>query len=97
MLGAIILPAPGALADPRRPAIAALPAAVPVFRHYAPVSTGEVDSLTRPEGLHRLQAEGFTIVTRLVRDSEGNWIGAAHRGDRVVDIAVDQDGDVIAW
>lgn len=99
MLGATILLASGASADPRAPAIAALPGAAPVFRLAAPVSTatGELDSLSRAEALHRLQVEGFISVTRLVRDSEGNWIGAAHRGNRIVDIAVDQDGDVIAW
>jgi hypothetical protein len=99
ILGATVVLATDASADPRAPAIAALPGAAPVFRLVAPASTstGELDSLTRAEALHRLQAEGFTTVTRLVRDSEGNWIGAAQRGNRIVDIAVDQDGDVIAW
>lgn len=86
-----VLLATASLAD-QRPSVAALPT--------APVSSGaaaEHEGLTRAEALARLQQEGFKTVTRLVRDSEGNWIGAAQRGSRVVDIAVDQDGDVIAW
>ncbi len=94
---AIMLAAAGAIADPRSPALAVLRGAEPVLSLVAPASTGELDSLTRAEALHRLQVEGYNTVTRLVRDSEGNWIGAARRGNRVVDIAVDQDGDVIAW
>ena len=38
-----------------------------------------------------LQPQVLPITPRL------DVSGAAHRGDRVVDIAVDQDGDVIAW
>ncbi|MBL8704694.1 MAG: hypothetical protein JNM30_07625 [Rhodospirillales bacterium] len=89
-----------AAAEPRSAAIAALPEAAPAASaasQASPASTGEPERLSRADAMERLQREGFKTVTRLVRDSEGNWIGAARRGNRVVDVAVDQDGDVIAW
>ena len=89
--------AAGAAALPSQRSIATLP---PAATRPAPASTVEPAielGLSRPEALARLRQEGFRTVTRLVRDSEGNWIGAARRGNRVVAIAVDNDGDVIAW
>jgi len=101
MLGATVVLAAGVSAEPRVAALpgASLPGAAPDHRLASPasLSTGEPNGLTRAEALQRLRVEGFTTVTRLVRDSEGNWLGAAQRGSRIVDIAVDQDGDVIAW
>ncbi len=90
-----VLLATAGLAD-QRPSVAALPSAAPLATVATPAAI-EPQGLSRAEALERLQLEGFKTVTRLVRDSEGNWIGAARRGNRVVDVAVDHDGDVIAW
>lgn len=93
----ILITAAAVHAEPRDPAIAALPQPLPAASQASPAAIGEPEGLSRADAMQRLQREGFRIVTRLVRDSDGNWIGAARRGNRVVDVAVDQDGDVIAW
>ena len=90
----LLFAAAGARAETPGPTIAALPDSTATL-HQA--RAAEPDGVSRADALARLQREGFKSVTRLVRDSEGNWIGAARRGNRVVDVAVDQDGDVIAW
>lgn len=93
---AAMLIAAGTVAEPRNPSVAALPPAAQASNTHA-AAPAEADGLSRAEALARLQGEGFKVITRLERDSEGNWIGAARRGNRVVDVAVDTDGDVIAW
>lgn len=52
---------------------------------------------TRAEAIRAIRRSGCSRVERLARDMEGAWIGEALCGGQVVDVAVSEQGEVIAW
>lgn len=98
-LAVFLASASAAMAADKR---AAVPAdAMAGLAHRASVLSppaGDPDEgLTRSQALRELERAGFKVVTRLVKDDDGNWIGAARHQGRIVDVAVDRLGGVVAW
>ncbi|MCC7049779.1 MAG: hypothetical protein IT562_23925 [Alphaproteobacteria bacterium] len=54
-------------------------------------------ALARKEAIREIQRRGCARVLHLALDSEGSWIGEALCGSQVVDVAVSEGGEVIAW
>ena len=58
------------------------------------VSTDKVHALTRDQAITQIEAQGFTKVTGLERDSQGVWRGKAEKDGIVSNVTLDRDGNV---
>src|SRR5262245_16645584 len=52
------------------------------------------NSFTEGQAKSRLESNGFSNVSALVKDSQGIWRGKASRGGQSVDVTVDYQGNI---
>ena len=53
------------------------------------------NSFTEGEAKSRIEAKGFTDVTKLVKDDAGVWRGQAMKNGTPVDVSLDYQGNVL--
>ena len=54
------------------------------------------NSFTEGEAKSRIEAKGFTNVSKLQKDNDGVWRGTAMRNGTQTDVALDFQGNVVA-
>ena len=53
------------------------------------------NSFTEGQAKSRLESQGFSNVTGLVKDNDGVWRGKGAKAGRTVDVSVDYQGNVM--
>ncbi len=53
------------------------------------------NSFTKAEAKTRIEKAGYTNVSSLAKDKDGIWRGKASKGDTIVDVALDFQGNVV--
>lgn len=61
----------------------------------APAAAPGANSFTEAQAKSRLETQGFTGVTTLVKDADGVWRGMATKGGRSLSVAVDYQGNIV--
>jgi hypothetical protein len=54
------------------------------------------NSFTEGQARSRIEAAGFSNVSRLVKDKDGVWRGTASKDGTTVNVALDYQGNVVA-
>jgi hypothetical protein len=54
------------------------------------------NSFTEAQARSRMEAHGYTNVTRLAKDDKSIWRGKATKGGTLVDVALDYQGNIVA-
>jgi hypothetical protein len=54
------------------------------------------NSFTETQARSRIEAAGYSNVSRLVKDKNGIWRGTASKGGTTVNVALDYQGNVVA-
>ncbi len=54
------------------------------------------NSFTEAQAKSRIEAAGYSNVSRLVKDKNGIWRGTASKGDTTANVALDYQGNVVA-
>jgi methyl coenzyme M reductase subunit C len=53
------------------------------------------NSFTEAQARSRIEAHGYTNVSGLTKDNNSIWRGKATRGGRLVDVALDYQGNIV--
>ncbi len=61
----------------------------------APMAAPGANSFTEAQAKSRLENQGFTGVTPLVKDADGVWRGMATKSGRSLNVAVDYQGNIV--
>jgi hypothetical protein len=54
------------------------------------------NSFTEGQAKSRLESDGYTNITQLLKDDHGVWRGQATKAGQTVNVAVDYKGDIVA-
>jgi len=54
------------------------------------------NSFTEGQAKGRIEAQGYSKISKLTKDKDGVWRGKATKGNRQMDVSVDFQGNVVA-
>lgn len=79
-------------ADPSAPGN---PAIAAKHKGTAEIATAGANSFTQGQARKRITKAGYTDVSKLTKDANGLWQGAAMKDGASVNVALDYKGDVV--
>ncbi len=95
VIGSAALHSASAQQPPANPNAPSNPAVSTPSAPAAATPAPGANSFTEAQAKTRLEDQGFTAVTALMKDNDGIWRGMATKAGRSLNVAVDYQGNVV--